>query len=386
MLFVHDHTFLVKNGKYYTTGSLNQQVMDRYKQYFGSVKVFATTRASTQKDEPFFCPENCVDQIQFQLMPKKRSVSGLLESSRPLEKAVIESDYIVVRMSLLGAIAVHFARKHHKPYLVEMVACPWDSLWYHSLKGKCLAPFMTLLTKKICWQAPFVLYVTNNFLQHRYPTRGNSIGCSDVALNSIEETALEKRLNTIGSKLIDAPLQLGTVANVAVKYKGQSTVIKAIAALKQQGIRCEYTLIGGGDCSRLLAVANDAGVAEQVHFVGPVPHEDVFSYLDKLDVYVQPSLQEGLPRAVIEAMSRACPIIGSSAGGIPELIDDDCIFHKGSTQQLAKLLQNISPKWMRVKAVNNFRSSQEYEKDKLEVRRERFYTNFVSQGEYYDEQ
>ena len=46
--------------------------------------------------------------------------------------------------------------------------------------------------------------------------------------------------------------------------------------------------------------------------MGGVPHNKIFQLLDDIDLYIQPSLQEGLPRSVVEAMSRACPIIGQA--------------------------------------------------------------------------
>lgn len=378
MLFVHDHTFVEHNGSYYTTGSLNQRVMDRYISYFDKVDVFATVRAAGLDDMSFVRAENKVAGLGFHLMPRRRSIGGLLSSMKPMEQEVRHAECVVVRMSLFGAIAVHYARKYRVPYLVEMVACPWDSLWYHSLKGKILAPFMTLLTKKICWQAPYVIYVTQKFLQRRYPTKGRQIGCSDVELTAVNPDVLSHRLGKI-QKMGSAtrPLHLATVANVAVRYKGQDYVIKAIAALRKRGIEFEYSLIGGGDPSRLQALAQMEGISDLVHIIGPVPHENVFDYLDGVDVYVQPSLQEGLPRAVVEAMSRGCPVVGSNAGGIPELLDDDCVFDKGSSASLEVILSSIDIAWMSEKAKTNYARACGFKKTILDEKRANFYREFA---------
>lgn len=378
MLFVHNHTFVEHNGSYYTTGSLNQKVMNRYASYFGKVDIFATVRTAKTGDMTFVREENKVTGLGFHLMPKQRSLGDLLSSLKPLELEVKRAECVVVRMSLFGAIAVHYARKHHVPYLVEMVACPWDSLWHHSFKGKLLAPFMTLLTKKICWQAPYVLYVTQNFLQRRYPTKGRQIGCSDVELTTIDPDILNHRLDKIQkTDLTTRPLHLATVANVAVRYKGQDCVIKAITALRKSGIEFEYSLIGGGNSSRLQALAQTEGVSGLVHIIGPIPHENVFDYLDDVDVYVQPSLQEGLPRAVIEAMSRGCPVVGSNAGGIPELLDDDCVFTKGSLPDLETILSSIDISWMSEKAKTNYARACGFKKTILDEKRAKFYREFA---------
>ena len=376
MLFIHDHTFLHYKDTYYTTGSLNDRVMGRYKRWFGRVDVFATTRDVTQKDAAFLKAENSVHGINFHLIPKKRSVLGLLQSMKPLKDEVKKADCIVIRMSLLGALGVYYARKYKKPYLVEMVACPWDSLWNHSVKGKILAPFMTVLTKYVCKRAPYVLYVTNEFLQRRYPSRQHSIGCSDVELTNIDDNAIEKRLSVIAGLQGVSSLRIGTVANVAVRYKDQELVIRSLKKLNEHGIHCDYYLIGGGSPEYLKQVANQEGVSAQVHFIGPVPHEEIFGYVDKLDLYVQPSLQEGLPRAVIEAMSRGCPVIGSSAGGIPELIDQDCVFEKGNRESLVTTVLGLSKEKMRRMASHNFAKSKEYDKALLDSRREQFYVGF----------
>lgn len=44
MIFVHDHQFIYKNGLYYTSGSLNNELFDRYIKLFGKVEVFATKK------------------------------------------------------------------------------------------------------------------------------------------------------------------------------------------------------------------------------------------------------------------------------------------------------------------------------------------------------
>lgn len=379
MLFIHDHTFLQKDGETYTTGSLNQQIMNRYISWFKSVSVFATTRSvDLEKDKRFLISKNRVKNINFELVSKSFSPIRLCKYAKKIEKAVSQSDCVVVRMSIFGAIGVHYARKYKIPYLVEMVACPWDSLWYHSLKGKMLAPFMVYITRKVCLEATDVLYVTTKFLQGRYPTRGRSIACSDVELLSVNSDELTKRKSIISNQTDMKRLRLVTVANVDVKYKGQRFVIEALAALKERDFDYSYTLIGGGNSSELKALAKRLNVEEQVTFLGARPHEEIFDLIRQQDLYIQPSLQEGLPRAVIEAMSIGLPVVGSSAGGIPELIDETMVFKKGSVKNLSRVLLNLDKGKMLQESKKNFERSRNFETDVLNRKRSEFYEQFYS--------
>lgn len=377
MLFIHDHTFIVDGDKHYTTGSLNQSVMDRYKGWFGSLSVFATMRVATSKDAAFMKQGNLVKGVDFQLVPKKNSVSHIIKCSGLIEQAVIKSDCVVIRMSIFGALGAYYARKHHVPYLVEMVACPWDSLWNHSFKGKLLAPIMTVITKNVCKRAPYVLYVTNEFLQKRYPSSGITIGCSDVELKKLDQEVLSKRIEKLKQYDKNDVLKLVTVANVNVRYKGQELVIRALSELEKNGLHCEYYLIGGGNPEYLSGVAKECGVEEKVHIIGPKPHDEIFDILDQMDIYVQPSLQEGLPRAVIEAMSRGCPVIGSTTGGIPELIASECVFKRKSKSSFIAVMSKIDKSFLLRNAKLNFEKAEEYEKDYLDEKRSEFYENFA---------
>lgn len=377
MLFVHDHTFLTKDGVFYTTGSLNNKVMSRYREWFGDISVFATTRDIKDTDSVYIKEENSVSNVNFKLVNKKNNIIHIIKNFSLLREEVKKADCVVIRMSIYGSMAAVYAKKFSKPYIVEMVACPWDSLWYHSIKGKILAPFMTLVTRLIVKKASNTLYVTNKFLQKRYPCRGNIIGCSDVELNKIDDKSLELRIKKIKEMKHDKTFKLATVANVGVRYKGQDLVIKAIKELNEEGFNFDYYLIGGGDDTYLKNLVEKLDLNDKVHFIGPVTHEQVFKYINEIDIYIQPSLQEGLPRAVIEAMSKGCPVIGSTTGGIPELINSKYIFKKGQKNDLKRVLSEIKLEDMIGSARENYEKSKQYEKNYLDKKRGEYYKNFA---------
>ena len=110
--------------------------------------------------------------------------------------------------------------------------------------------------------------------------------------------------------------------------------------------------------------------------IGQIPHDEVFSWLKNIDVYIQPSDTEGLCRAIIEAMSVACPCIVSDAGGNPELINRKYVFKKGNYHELAECLLMLLNKSELIKEAEcNFRNSRNFNKELLEQRRKQFLIN-----------
>lgn len=294
---------------------------------------------------------------------------------KEVDDIVKNVDKVIIRMpSIIGMFACNSAEKYGKSYLIEMVACPWDGYLNHArMGGKILAPMITFLTKYFVKKAPNVLYVTNEFLQKRYPTKGRQIACSDVVLNQLNNEVLKNRINKIDEK---QTIKLCTIASVQLKYKGQKYVIEAISKLKKRGKKFEYYLAGGGDNTRLKKIVQHYKVENEVHFLGSLPHEQVFKLLDSIDFYIQPSLQEGLPRALIEAMSRACPASGSNVGGIPEILNKQCLFKKKKVNQIINILSNINKEKLIELSNENFEKVKKFDKNILETKRQEFYTSF----------
>ena len=291
-----------------------------------------------------------------------------------INKIVANVDCLIVRMpSVLGMFAIHSANKYNKKVIVEMVACAWDGYMNHArIGGKVLAPIMYLLTKKYIKKSQYVIYVTNEFLQRRYPNSHNNIGCSDVVIEDVDETYINNKkeyLNNVDCK----KLKIVTVASVQLKYKGQEYVMKAISDLKKFGYNLQYYLIGGGDNTRLKRFAKKYNVEKNIKFMGSFPHTEIFNLLSEMDLYIQPSLQEGLPRAMIEAMSVGMPIIGSNAGGIPELIDKECIFRKKNVKEMVSIIKKINNDFLTTQSQKNYLNSKKFSKDNLNDKRKEFY-------------
>jgi len=93
----------------------------------------------------------------------------------------------------------------------------------------------------------------------------------------------------------------------------------AIAAREEDNLRVEVA--GGGSCLEdLKGLAAELDVAERVTFLGEV--RDIPALLGRARIFVLPSLSEGIPLTVLEAMARGLPVVATRVGGLPEVVID----------------------------------------------------------------
>jgi len=131
-----------------------------------------------------------------------------------------------------------------------------------------------------------------------------------------------------------------------------------------------------GDPEPFQKIIDEKGLSNRVFLDGiRQSGEGVWQWLRDMDLYVQPSFQEGVPRATIEAMAQGLPVIGSNAGGIPELIDDKWIVPRGNANALAdKIKLMVSDiETMKSQGTQNFKTAQNYEHEKLSMVRNDFW-------------
>jgi glycosyltransferase involved in cell wall biosynthesis len=103
--------------------------------------------------------------------------------------------------------------------------------------------------------------------------------------------------------------------------KGHRCLLKAAARLKAKGLRLSYRIAGAGSLRQQLErEAASLGLNDDVEFLGFV--HDTPAFLAAIDLFVMPSLFEGLGVAVLEAMAAGKPVIASRVGGLPELVAD----------------------------------------------------------------
>ena len=357
IMYVTSMNVIKINDKYYCSNAA-LPTLNRYIHNFGFIYLICRVHDKIEKKDKGFVE-----------MPKEVEVLGessYIKMLRPRFLNVIKSTlkntkFIFIHFpSIPSYLVAYYAKKMNINYCSVVAGCTWDTFFNHSFIGKIVAPFSFLIMKKYIRKSKYAIYVTKEFLQNRYPCYCNSINASNVYITELNDEILLKRYKKIENYKDDHIYSLATCAAVDVKFKAQEDVIKAISKLKRKGKIFNYYLAGGGDQKYLKKISRKYNVEKQVFFLGNLNNEQINNLLDKIDIYIQPSKQEGLPRAVIEAMNRACPVLGANAGGIPELIDKKYLFKKGRVNEIVKKIEEILKDDMKNIAKRNFEESSKY--------------------------
>lgn len=131
--------------------------------------------------------------------------------------------------------------------------------------------------------------------------------------------------------------------------KGHEYLIEAAAKLKPDFPSLHLVIVGSGDRrDALLRLAESVGLRDAVHLLGH--RDDVEICLAGMDLFVLPSLNEGMGRALIEAMAAGLPVIASRVGGIPAVISHEhtgLLVPSGDASALAEALRRFlnRPEW-----------------------------------------
>ncbi len=106
--------------------------------------------------------------------------------------------------------------------------------------------------------------------------------------------------------------------------KGLSCLLAALERVLSHDSHCLLVLVGDGPYRQHLEQeAIELGLQDDVIFAGLRPHAEIVKWMSACDLVVQPSLNEGSPLPVYEALACGRPMIASRVGGIPELITSD---------------------------------------------------------------
>ncbi len=373
------------DGRVYSNGQFPYSYWTRYLRHFDALVLVC--RMSNCKEIPKKWNLSSGPSVTFVGTPDDHNNPLMqLQSGQKLQiirKQMDNCDAVVICQSLLGWLAAREAKSRGIPWAVEVVCDIWDAYWnYGTFLGKLYAPIAWLDSSFWIRRADFAKYVTREYLQRRYPCGGVSCGVSDVQINAVSKIILEQRISRWRTTQPDLSktFVVGMIGSLFTRYKGLHIALRALRRLANQGIKLELRVLGDGNLEVWRQEAKKLRVIDSLRLDGCLPSGNpVMKWLDDLDIYIQPSFQEGLPRALIEAMSRGLPALGSTCGGIPELLPMECLHrpgdHKTLARQLEKMVSDIF--WRIQQAQRNFSEAQNYYGERVDDRRDAFWQQFI---------
>ncbi len=384
-LFVHS-TRLVRapDGRVYSRSAFPYRAWARYREHFPHLTVAARMADGSVVSEQWDVSSG--HGVQFAGLPDDHGrwwhQARAGAATDILDREVAAADAIIVRQSRHGWIAARLAQRQGKPWAVEVVGDAWRAYWNHGhWLAKLYAPVAAWQTRRWIAQAPFALYVTSRYLQGLYPCGGHAEHTSNVDFPGGAEHVLRERISrsSTGGFAASSP-QAGMIGSLNTRYKGLAVALQALRRLRKKGFPVRLRVLGAGNLEAWRTEAKALGVDDLLELDGTLPSgEPVFQWLDRLDFYMQPSFQEGLPRALIEAMSRGLPALASSCGGIPELLPPDCLHRPGDERKLAADMERMirDAEWRAAQPPRNFETARDYCAEALEKRRHAFWARFA---------
>ena len=366
------------DGSVWTQGAFTRSFYSQYMGVFDRVRVVARVRevdlvpADAQRADG--------DGVAFHPVPyyvgPAQFVARSVQVARSVRGAIGARDAVILRVgSPVGSLIERRLRRAGRPYALEVVADPYDVFSPGSVNHP-LRPFFRmqayLQLKKLCARAPAVAYVTRTALQRRYPAGSGAVSSAYSDVELPPEAYVD---GSRSGRQAGRPLEIITVGTLDQLYKAPEVLIEAVRGCLEAGLDLRLTLIGDGQYRpRLEEQARDMG--DKVRFRGRVPAGTaVRAELDRADLFVLPSRQEGLPRAMVEAMARACPCIGSNVGGIPELLPDSDVVAPNDAAALTRKILEVArtPGRMPGMSARNLETAREYREELLREVRNKFY-------------
>lgn len=208
----------------------------------------------------------------------------------------------------------------HVPFFLELQ----DGTPYERLRARLLLRIVWPLYRRIYTKADTVKAISN-FIK-------------DLAREVGFSGRIEVIPNAVDVERFSAPVPDDELAELKAKYKknmgdvflftasrlvlsrGVEDIIRALPHLPSN---VKLLIAGDGeDRKKLEMIANESNVAKRVVFAGNVAHADIPKYLKISDIFVRPSLIEGMGSAFVEAFAAGIPVVATPVGGIPDFLFD----------------------------------------------------------------
>lgn len=382
LLYICTYQFKIVDGVPYTVPAYGDAFWDQFTESFDSIDVLA----EPLRDANVLVKPISRKDINVKIIPANARPLDIFNDravKKELTQAISNCECLMIKIASRKAImAIEIAKKYRKPYMIGCTGDLYrDLLTSESLLRRLYAPIIYRQSLRAIKDCAFGTYVTQEYLQSVYPISGIMCGYTDTILPYLDSAVLEKRLIRIAGTNNRPFIELGIIGTYHDNRKGYDTAIEALQIINNPKLRLRILGIGTlEDQHKWIEYGKLRGV-NNIVFDKPVSGvENVFKWIDNIDISILPSRSEGLPRSIVESISRACPCIISNVCGMPELVNNKWLHAPEDATKLANLLKTMvnDIEAMKQAATENFELSKNYTIETVRKKRKEFYDDFIN--------
>ncbi|WNM57916.1 glycosyltransferase family 4 protein [Candidatus Nitrospira allomarina] len=243
-----------------------------------------------------------------------------------------------------GVAAARLARIVGVPLVLSGLGCDVNMFLFEKRKRGAILRALKQASRVTVVSEELKAHLLGEGINHEHVT---------VIRNGVNKQLFYPRDQTECASMLGLPQRYPCVVFVGrlaeEEEKGLRYLIEAFQKLVR--VRKGVTLYVIGDGPMLKSykdLVHNQGLQEQIRFVGAKAHQDIPLWIGACDVFCLPSLREGCPNVVLEALSCGRPVVASDVGDIPNLIgkDNGLLVDAGNSQQLCEALENaLGKKW-----------------------------------------
>lgn len=384
LLVADGHYYRDKKGDIYVQSVFDYSFYKRYLSVFD--KVYAVARIEEVNEAPTGKKKASGERVIFLDFPVFKGPWQYARSFFYVKKVAKKyaEKFQCAIFRLPGATANIMCKefaKTGKPFAVEIVIDPWENFAPGSGTG-ILRPTIryswTSLVKKMCMKANGASYVTEKYLQEKYPCPA-LFGETGYFTNFYSSVELPD--DTFAEPRMFFPKEtwyIAHTANTLADYcKGHIQLMNAVKVVRDKGFDVRIRFIGDGPKrEEFFEYAKKLGIEQATVFLGRLPGtEEVRKIYAESDMFVFPTKAEGLPRGLLEAMAEGLPCISSPTCGIPEVLQKDYLYDyddaEGFARGIIKMITN--PNIMCECSKSNIMIAKKYKSSILNEKRFSFY-------------
>ena len=271
-----------------------------------------------------------------------RNPFGIIKAFFQSRKAINVADRYWLRSpGFVSFMSAFWLRKKNIIYFLDIPGDPADVAgakligWPKIFKD----PLVNLVKRRFqrfSYTSKGALTVTLQTLKNIYPSQimANDAGVSDVKLSG--------EVFNFPSRDFDAKIFKIIIIGALLKYKGHAYLLEALSKIKNKRNWSLLCIGQGPEKKYLEQQAKALGVSDRVAFCGRIDWgPKLFTELDKAHLFILSSLTEGMPRVVLEAMARALPVVATSVGGVPEIIEYKYLVPPNNSEELASAISSV---------------------------------------------